>query len=542
MLNFTRKDPVSAVIIGLSLLVCCIGLVVSETLEINVSANDYYQYIELGNNIFNDFNFTVTHQTGETVALSPLFPILVKALSSPAGDPIRALRWLIVFSMAFSIVPIFLLTRSAFNQSIGLLSSLLFISALGFYGPLYEISAHVFIILPASAACWLVWKTLHEGSPKRSQLILCGLMLSLAALTRGWATIYLGVIALFFFYSDIRSSRFILNKTLKKIAYVLLGFLPLVLMHTAIIGHAARKTHLYSNATRTFITGNHRLSEELSIKNKIYRLNDAGDEFASLEEMEETRLLAFFIAHPGFMARKYLTLLIDTAKTIRLIFSPFLTTTTLRVIASLVMLILPWFAFSRSRSFSALYISSWLSPLLCMPLIRSKTVYIRPFIPFMAILLVAGGYHLYVSLGRKKLLRIIFLLAFSFLISRAVLREVSMSKDIEPIDEYRRAASWVMQDAAGSGGRQKIMARKTVFSHLTGCEYIALPYEDDWERVKNFSLLKNVDYIITDNGNSFHLLASTPAIEGLPCVYQDDTGRNSIKIYRPRAALPPVSS
>ena len=85
------------------------------------------------------------------------------------------------------------------------------------------------------------------------------------------------------------------------------------------------------------------------------------------------------------------------------------------------------------------------------------------------------------------------------------------------------------------------MARKTIFSYLANAKFIALPYEESWERIINFALLKEVDYIVLDSKTVSNLrpyrygkklFQAPPKSNKVRLVYRDAGKGNKILIYK----------
>ena len=522
------------IVVSLSILILAVALRINDSIKIAIVENDYYQYIELGKNIFRNFDFTVRHQTGELVRPSPLFPALVHLTSLLNKNPILAIKWLNALSLSLSLIPLFLFAKSAFNEYIGLLASAFFIFFIGISKSLYILSSHVFLALPVVTVCWLTWKITTYKTPPNILIALDGFLISLATLIQGYAVVYLGIAVLFFLYFDIASGAF--RYTFKKISYLLLGFLPLLIFYTAATSNTAKGNIIYDNNIKAFLSGNY-YAGNMPRDQRFYQLNEDGAEFNILKEARNTSILSYCATYPRFITQKYkilfqvmLPLLLENnfARSLGHSYHFFYVALSILLITFAVPGILTP-RFNRG----IFYVFIWLSPLFFMPLILVKWVYLIPFFPFYAILLVTGGYNLYSLLLRKGYVKIFLLSVYIICILGFITSDIKFYKNMPSVDEYERAGLWIKNDARGRDRRITIMSRKTIFSYIADAEFIAIPYENDWDRVEKFARLKNVDYIVLDNRYYWGLLKQEPNSTDIKIVYQDisPTG-NKITVYK----------
>ena len=171
-----------------------------------------------------------------------------------------------------------------------------------------------------------------------------------------------------------------------------------------------------------------------------------------------------------------------------------------------------------------------------------------PFIPFYFLLLLLGVNWLYNLFDRNrkakyalKLLIIILatVLGYNYLFKfyKAAFR-YDQTKAC-PYAEYLKAASWIKNDSEKRPARAKIMSKKNTFAYLADADFVPLPYENDWERIIKFALLKNVDYIILDKKSLLrlrkdqwrYLTGVRPQHSRLILVYEDASRENVIKVY-----------
>ncbi len=152
----------------------------------------------------------------------------------------------------------------------------------------------------------------------------------------------------------------------------------------------------------------------------------------------------------------------------------------------------------------------------------------------LSIVLVVGGYSLYSTLGRRKYIKNILLIIYFLFISQFIANDLRLYKQIKPLTDYIKTASWIRDNAEPGNRRVKIMARKTIFAYLANADFISIPCEIDWERINKFALLKEVDYIILDSEFDWGLLDSAKETKGMRLVYQGNYSANhQISVYRP---------
>ena len=472
---------------------------------------DYYGYRELARNIFQRLDFTVRWELDAPFRYPPLFPILVHLVTFVTRDFVRSIQYLNMFSASFCLVPLFLLVRKILNTYSAVLAV---VFSLCYFGlrPCYDLRSDQFFCLLLITICWYVWAILNDKDQRNWKYFIAGLLISFAYLTKYSGLLFcLAGAASIFWFSRQRDGR---KKAVTRVAFLLLGAAPLVISYHLLVLNSSRNATVLSISAYTFFDGNAMYEGGPQLRERRMReLDPAGTEFNFISFLKKNNTSSFIRQHPGFVFRKYMWGLKMVVKVFVLrVFSLANTGSdaSLFGLESVFILLVVIGAFSfRSRP-GLMHVLLFASTIAFFPLVHVYDErYIMPFVPLYFVLVLSGVNAVYGSIGpriKPQLFRTSIGVAFFVLLCCLYLmngyggarHDYTASTAKGQYEEFLETASWIKNDAQHSAKRIKIMSRYTAISYLTDSEFIILPYTLDWDKIVNFAVSRNVDYIVID--------------------------------------------
>lgn len=513
--------------------------------------NDFYGFIELGKNIFRDFNFLVRWQLDNLMTYPPLFSIIIYLLTLLTKDPLASIRYLNAFSASFCLIPLFLVTRKLLNNFSAVLVTILMIYFFGLSRPCYDPCSDYFFTFLAMVIFWLLWGVMTKEKQGPSAYVFLGVVISLAYLTKFQGAIFflLAAVLIFCFF---KRKALPVKVILKKILFLMLGFLPLVLIYHACVYNNVRQEKIYAAHIVGFFDGITGMEER---ERTTYMLNSAGSEFNQLDECRAYTVASFCSRWPGLVLARYKRGFQKTSKIMTKIVFPFSFSgdENFYILIQYVLfaLVLAALIFCPAR-FPLIYILCFFSIVLSFPFYMIMERYLIPFVPFYFMLWLAGVNGIYCLVRHndkikhlRHIVRMLIVVAAVALAYTYFFKFYDIVRHPIPAEEcrypeYLKAAEWLRGDFRGRPGRPKIMSRKTSFAYLADAYFISLPYENSWDRIIKFALLKNVDYVILDGKTLSCLRADqwkyltevSPGAEHIRLVYLDAADHNKILIFK----------
>ncbi len=516
-----------------------------------ISSSDFYVYSELGRNIFNKLDFVVRWQLDNPITYPPLFSILIYILTFFTKDSLISIKYLNAFSASVCIIPLFLVTKKMLNNISALLATVFMIYFFGLNKPCYGPYLDYFFTLLTVTVFWFIWDFLYRENQKAVSFVFAGILISLTYLTKYHGMIYCVwvIISLSYFF---RHNRHSLKNILTKISLLMLGFSILFIIYRVFLYIDIRHEQACEGGVIGFLDG---IKGEKGRESEVFILNSEGTEFNYLSNFREFNVVSFCLKYPKLVQRRYMEGLKGTFKlmTKRVFPFKFAEKKIFYITAQYILLILILIVgrYHKYR-FKIIYISLFVSTVLFVPFFVIFERYLMPFMLFYFILwlsVVNGLYDLFEHNRNLKnvkhimtLLSIILTVILVYNYSLKFYKNVFHGNQTRecPYKEYLEAASWIKNDSKNKTGRLKVMSRKTTFAHLANAYFIALPYENSWEKVIHFALLKNVDYIILDKKSLFkrrenqwkYLTEMMPNSAHANLVYKDVNSGNIIMIFR----------
>ena len=502
----------AVLIVCASCAVFLLMLAVCRRMHPQLNVMDYYGYRELARNIFQRLDFTVRWELDAPFGYPPLFPILAHLVTFVARDFVRSIQYLNMFSASFCLVPLFLLVRKILNTYSAVLTV---VFSLCYFGlrPCYDLRSDQFFCLLLIATCWYVWTNLNDKDQRSWKYFVAGLLMSFAYLTKysGLLFCLAGAASIFYCFSRQENGR---KKAVTKVAFLLLGAAPLVIGYHLLVLNSSRNATVLSISAYTFFDGNAIYEGGPQLREKRMReLDPAGTEFNFISFLKKNNTLSFSREHPGFVFRKYIWGLKTVVKVLVLRVFPFANTwrdASLFGLESVFILLLVIGALSSRSRPGLMHVLLFASIIAFFPLVHVYDErYIMPFVPLYFVLVLSGVSAVYGSIGpriKPRLLRASIGVAFFVLLCclylvngyRGARHDYTASTAKGQYEEFLETASWIKNDAQHSAKRLKIMSRYTAISYLTDSEFIILPYTLDWDKIIDFAVSRNVDYIVID--------------------------------------------
>jgi 4-amino-4-deoxy-L-arabinose transferase-like glycosyltransferase len=473
---------------------------------------DYYGYRELARNIFQRLDFTVRWELDALLRYPPLFPMLAHLVTFVTGDFVRSIQYLNMFSASFCLVPLFLLVRKILNTYSAVLAV---VFSLCYFGlrPCYDLRSDQFFCLLVITICWYLWTILNDKEQRNWKYFIAGLLISLAYLTKHSGLLFclFGSASIFYWFSRQKDGR---KKAATSVAFLFLGATPLVVGYHLLVLHSSRNATVLSDSAYTFFDGNAIYEGGQQFRERTMReLDPAGREFSYISFLKKNSTLSFIIQHPGFMFRKCIWGMKLVARMIVLRAFSLANTASGALIVGLGSVFLLLVAAGglpfRSRP-GFVHVLLFASTIALFPLVHVYDErYIMPFMPFYFVLALFGVNAVCGSIGpriKSRLFRTSLGVAFFVLLcfvyvkngSSGARHDYAASTAPGQYDEFVQTASWIRNDARHAAKRIKIMSRYTAISYLADSEFIILPYTLDWDKIIDFAVSRNVDYIVID--------------------------------------------
>jgi 4-amino-4-deoxy-L-arabinose transferase-like glycosyltransferase len=516
-----------------------------------IQSNDFFGYIELGRNIFNKLNFVVRWQLDNPIIYPPLFPILIYLLTFFTKDPLVSIQYLNAFSASFCLIPLFLVTKKLLNNISAFLVTIFMIYFFALNKPCYFFYSDYFFTFLTITVFWLIWDVLTRENQKAASFVFAGILISLAYLTKYHGMIYClwAIILIFYFF---RQNHYSLKTILKKISFLVLGFLPLFIIYHTLLYINGSHEQACDAGTVLFIDG---IKGER--EHQLYVLNPEGTEFNHLSDCRTFTPLSFCLKYPELVLRRYtkgskIAFKIMTKRVFPFVFAK---AKNFYIMIQYILLILILIAqIYHKYHFKIIYVSLFASTVLFLPLYPISERYLMPFMPFYFILWLSGVNGLYNLFKHnrkvknlKHIVKLLVIISTIILVYNYSLKFYTHTfrygqRKRCPYKEYLKAASWIKNDSKNKTERSKIMSRKTSFAYLANAHFIALPYENSWEKIIHFALMKNVDYIILDKKVLFaqrkdqwrYLTETIPQNSHILLAYKDTDEGNVIIIFKLR--------
>lgn len=514
-------------------------------------SNDFYGYIELGRNIFQDSNFVVRWQLDNPMIYPPLFSILIYLLTLLTKDPLAAIRYLNAFSASFCLIPLFLVSRKLLNTAAAVLVTVFMIYFFAMSRPCYNPYSDYLFAFFSVVVFWLMWDVLTREKQKASAYVALGVVISLAYLAKYQGAIYC-LFAVVLIFCFLKRKAFSPKIIFKKISLLLLGFLPIFLMYHVALYNNTRHEKACDVHVAGFLHG---ITGTDDRERHLYILNPEGSEFNQLKDYRDYTVVSFCSRWPGLVLARYKVGLKQIFEIMTMAVFPFSFTkenrfyiTTQYILFALILISL----LCRSFRFRLAYILLFASFVLFIPLYPVMERYLMPFVPFYFMLWLAGAKGIYCLATHNNKIKYLRHLVKAAMVILAVvlvykysLKFYDVASHPIPVEsclrqEYPKAVEWVKNDFKGKPGRPKIMSRKTSFAYLADAYFISLPYENSWDRIIKFALLKHVDYVILDRETLFplrkdqweYLTEVAPASDHIKSVYTDVTDNNTIRVFK----------
>ncbi len=505
-----------------------------------IFSNDFYGYIELGKNIFNGNNFLVRWSLDNLIKYPPLFSILIYILTYFTKDPLVSIQFLNAFSAGLCVVPLYLVTKKLFNRLSAFLAVAFMVYFLGLRKPCFNPYLDYFFTFLTITVFWFLWEILSNENAKPRHFVLAGMLISITYLTKYHGMIY-AVLAVILIFSFFKHKKYRLNAILKRISFLFLGLLPLVILYHFILFINSRHQQVSNSMNVLFFDGINRLDN----KNKI--LNPEGNEFKLVSDYQRFTVASFCIKNPHLVLNNFVDNLKIAFKYMTKMVFPFAFAKKGNfyliiqyILAVLVLIALTYY----KRRLNIIYILSFASVVLFIPWFVIILRYLMPFVPFYFLLWLAGMNTLFnlvkgkISKEIAKFFAFILSTVLIFSYSSKFYKVIRSPGQDNPYKEYFAAAEWINSNKTKSK-RPKIMSFKATLPYLTDSKYILLPYEESWERIIRFALAKNTDYIVLDKKSLLaredqwdHLIKVPAQDPRMLLMYEDRTEENSIMIFK----------
>ncbi len=531
------------IIILVSFILFLIRLNVCQHLFPDIFSYDFYGYIKLTRNIFNDLNFSVRWIQDNPIKYPPLFSILTGLVNFLTKDDVVSMQYINAFSTSFILVPLFFLVRNLLNEKSAILTVIFITYYYGIQSPCYNLRADYFFSLLTITICWLTWK--FSLAPRPLYFFLLGCLISLAYLTKYLAILYCPVVAIVIFCVFMRHCRG-LRTSLKMVSFLMLGFLPIFIIYQAIFyGHRYQKVS--DIGTYTFFDGNYRYEGRNFVK-----LNPEGTEFEYETNYKNNNVLVFCIHHPKLLWGKYVEGFKRMVRMLTVTMFPLTSRTQSINIhfsiqeALIVLLILSMLYYKRHDKIALVLL--FVLIMLGIPIYYTDPRYPMPFMSlyFILWLFVINIFFDYLNTkiinGHKNVLKFLasaIYIFFIFVYSMNCYRgEVSfLESKRTPPKEYLQAASWIKEDSKKALGNIKIMAWCNALAYLADVNFIRLPLTEGEQRIVHFAVLKKVNYIIlvkTEIGQNRYqsLVKNISEDSHVRMVYRNQIFQNAVVIFK----------
>jgi hypothetical protein len=380
----SRRPGALWFIAGLSCILFLIRLYFCRRLYPDIIlTNDFYGYIELGKNVFHDFNFIVRWILDNPVSYPPLFSVFVHLVTLFTKDALYSIQCVNAFAVSFVLIPLYALVKKLLNDFFAF-CAVLFTTY--YFGVTYSSSivySDFFFSAMALTACWLVWDTLTRKDQSATRYILTGVFISLVYLTKFTGILYClaAAMSIFCFFRQFRSARV----GIKMASFCLVGFLPLFLAYQLVLLHHADGRKIDSMATFVFFDGNAEF--EKNREQKMYGLNAEGTEFEHLSVCRTHSVFGFCLKHPRLIFKKYIHGLKQYLEYANFSVFPFIKPNIrlyllLQVILIVLLMTLPYDKWRAGITHVVLF----MSPVFFIPLFYGGQRYFMPFVPLYFIL------------------------------------------------------------------------------------------------------------------------------------------------------------
>ncbi|HTZ11367.1 MAG TPA: hypothetical protein VMD04_03170, partial [Candidatus Margulisiibacteriota bacterium] len=359
-----------------------------------VWSNDFFGYIELGRNIFNKLSFVVHWQLDNPIIYPPLFSILTHLLTLFTKNPLISIQYLNAFSASLCLIPLFLVTKKLLNNFSAFLVTIFMVYFLAQNRPCYFPYIEYFFTFLTLTVFWFIWDLLTRENKKAASFIFLGILISLAYLTKYHGIIYClwAVILIFCFF---RQGHYGLKVILKRISFLVLGFLPLFITYHTLLHINGRDEEAGDAGVFLFMDG-----IKGDREHQIYMLNPGGREFNYLSDCRSFTAFSFCSKYPELVQRRYVEGLKSTLRIMTRCVFPFKFAEKkyFYIITQFILLFLTMAAWLKDKyRLKIIVVSLFASTALLIPLYlyQVSEKYLIPFMPFYFILWLLGINGLY---------------------------------------------------------------------------------------------------------------------------------------------------
>lgn len=520
-MNLLNKkiDDVDALIIGFSFLLFFLRLYFSQYMFPDFWSMDYYGYIELGKNIFNKFNFTVPWEIDHPLRFPPFYPILIHLLSCLNKNFIFSIICINSFCASFYIIPLYFLVKKILNIHSAILAAVFTTCYFGI-DPSFRLHSDFFFSILFISICWLIFNILTYRSRQAVAYVLAGVLISFAYLTKysGILICFTSIASILYYFARHEKD---MKTAFKMSAFLLSGVVPLIIVYQLILYNNTKdKGFIPSNSAFTFFDGNYTYTanrDMVSRDERVYALDPSGKEFSYLSFLEKNNVLGFCLKQPFFVLNKYIWGLKENVMSISNTVYPFMIKIDMNsgIIFQFTFLFLLIICGLYFRwHFKLMHILFFTIGMLGISFYLVNDRYLMPFMPLYFVLWLfifnAGYQYILTFFKNNKFMKFLALMFFVFFILCYLIKGIDhdygeykyfMSWNNATLNEkWLLAASWIKNDARDLPKRAKVMSLYNYLSFLTDSDFIMLPFTSDWNKIINFAVTKNVNYIVFEGG------------------------------------------